>query len=478
MDLLKNVQVEAIIGPLTSMEAYFVIHLGDKAHVPIITFTATSPSLISIQSQYFFRTTPSDSSQVGAISEIIHAFGWREVTLVYVDNEFGEGILSSLSDGLEQKNVRIPYRSAIPSSATDEQISAELYKLMSMHTRVFIVHMVKPLGPRFFMKVKELGMMSKDYAWIITTAMANELDSLSPSILKSMTGVLGVRSYVPKTAKLEYFQDHYEEQLLLRNGTSELTVFGLWAYDTVTALAIAVESVFRSSGNATFLIPKIENNATELGSFGISSVGLKLSQEFSNTKFDGLAGNFKLVNQELQSSSYEIVNLVGQRARVVGYWTEDYGIVKNIHSTVKNSILKSNFKSIIWPGNNISPPKGWVLPVNEKKLQILVPVEDDVFISVTQNPDNSTNIQGISIDVFDTVVAKLPYSLPYEYIPFVPENQSSIYTYDDLVYQIYLGVSIITLLKVPFIVLKISKYNVIIPVFLKMNRIMMHWLEM
>ena len=75
------------------MQANFVIDLGDKAHVPIISFLATSSSLTSLRSPYFFRVAQNDSSQVKAISAIIQAFGWREVVPIYIDNEYGQGII-------------------------------------------------------------------------------------------------------------------------------------------------------------------------------------------------------------------------------------------------------------------------------------------------------------------------------------------------------------------------------------------------
>ncbi|KAL6227946.1 hypothetical protein ACLB2K_001900 [Fragaria x ananassa] len=108
-----NVEVQAILGPDSSMQAKFIINLGDKAHVPIISFSATSQSLTSIRSSYFFRATQNDSSQVKAISDIIQAFGWRQVVPIYVDNEFGEGVIPFHSDALQEIDVRMPYRSVI-----------------------------------------------------------------------------------------------------------------------------------------------------------------------------------------------------------------------------------------------------------------------------------------------------------------------------------------------------------------------------
>ncbi|CAG7907148.1 unnamed protein product [Brassica rapa] len=85
--------------------AHFMIDIGQKSQVPIVSYSATSPSLTSLRSPYFFRATYEDSFQVNAISSIIKLFGWREVVIVYVDNTFGEGIMPHLTDALQEINV-------------------------------------------------------------------------------------------------------------------------------------------------------------------------------------------------------------------------------------------------------------------------------------------------------------------------------------------------------------------------------------
>ncbi|KDP33472.1 hypothetical protein JCGZ_07043 [Jatropha curcas] len=244
LDLIKNEQVQAIIGPTTSMQANFVIDLGGKAHVPIISYSATSSSLTSIRSPYFFRATQSDSTQVHAITEIVKLFGWRQAVPIYVDNEYGQGVIPYLTDALQAIDTRIPYRSTISPSATDDQIMEELYKLMTMQTRVFIVHMSSSIGSRFFTKVREIGMMSEGYVWIITDGMTGLLSSLSPSVIDSMQGVLGVRPFIPKTKELENFRVRWKRKFLQDNPgivDAELDIYGLWAYDAAVALAKAIE---------------------------------------------------------------------------------------------------------------------------------------------------------------------------------------------------------------------------------------------
>ncbi|CAI9772308.1 unnamed protein product [Fraxinus pennsylvanica] len=440
LDLLKNVEVNAIIGPPYSMQANFLIDLGKKAQVPIISFSATSPSLSSIRTPYFIRSTQNDSSQVNVISATIQAFGWREVVPIYVDNEYGEGIIPFLTDALEKVNARVPYRSVIPSMATDDQLVAELYKLMTMQTRVFIVHTLTSLGSRLFTKAKQLGMMSEEYAWIITNGITNELSSMDPSVIESMLGVIGVKPYVPKTKELRKFTTRWKQN----NPTldSELNIFGLWAYDSAIALAMSVEKARLT--NSKFQMSNMSTSATDLEKFGISKDGPQLLKALSNTTFKGLAGNFQLLDGQLQSSPYEIVNLVGHWARPVGYWTKETGIVRELNSsnTKTYSTSKNNFGSIIWPGDKTSPPKGWVIPTKGKKLRVGVPVKDgfNEFLQVTwDSVTDSTEVKGYCKDVFDAVMAALPYGVPYEYVPFATSDQKSAGNYNDLVDQVYFG---------------------------------------
>ncbi|KAK6137144.1 hypothetical protein DH2020_029108 [Rehmannia glutinosa] len=441
LDLLKNVEVQAIIGPLYSEHASFLIALGHKAQVPIITFTATSPSLSSLQSPYFIRATLNDSSQVDAIGAFIKAFGWREVVPIYVDNEFGEGIIPFLTDALEKVNARLTYRSVISPLATGDQIAAELYKLMTMQTRVFIVHMLSPLASRLFTKAKQLGMMSRGYAWIITDGITNELNSMDRSVIESMLGVIGVKAYLPKTNELDDFTIRFKKRVR-DNGPKarirDFDIFGLWAYDSAIALAMAAEKA--SLRNSTYREANISRNSTDLEAFGVSDDGPKLIQALSTTIFKGLAGDFKLVDGQLQAPPYEIVNMVGPGDRGIGYWTKENGIVKELNFT-GGSTSESKLGSIIWPGDPSSSPKGWVIPTNGKKMRVGVPVKEGFteFVRVTWNSDNSAKVEGYCIDVFDAVMATLPYGVPYEYIPFATPDHKMAGDYHDLAYQVSLG---------------------------------------
>eukprot|EP00261_Vitis_vinifera_P033910 XP_019075153.1 PREDICTED: glutamate receptor 2.8-like isoform X2 [Vitis vinifera] len=431
VDLLQNEEVEAIIGPGSSMQANFMIGLGSKARVPIISFSATSPSLSSLQSQYFVRATLNDSAQVPAIRTIVQAFGWREVVLIYVDNEYGNEVVPSLTSALQEVDTHVTYRSAIHPSATDDQIVKELYKLMTMSTRVFIVHMLTPLGSQLFTKANEAGMMEEGYVWILTDGITDFLSTLDASAIDSMQGVLGVKPHVPRTKELESFKIRWKKKIQEEyptNEISELNIFGLWAYDAASALAMAVEKL--GAGNFSFQKTTISRDSTSLESIRVSPIGPNILHSLLGTRFRGLTGDFQIIDGQLHTSAFQIVNVIGEGERGVGFWTTENGIVRR-----SNTTSKANLRAIMWPGESTSVPKGWVFPTNGKKLKIGVPEKKGFceFVKVTRDPiTNKTKATGYSIAIFDAVMATLPYAVPYEYVPLKIRDRKAAGNKDEL----------------------------------------------
>jgi len=273
--------VQAIIGPQKSSEAAFISKLGSVTQVPIVSFTATSPSLTYDSMPYFVRATLNDSVQVKSIASLIKAYGWRQVVPVYDDTEYGRGILPYLIDAIQQIDARIPYRSVISLSATRENIMQELYKLRAMQTRVFIVHMSSTRASLLFTKAKEAGMMDKGFVWIITNGLANIIDSLNPYVIEAMNGVIAVRFHVPRTEELDGFSIRwnrmYQKQNPNESPFNKLIVVGLWGYDTVLALAQAAEKVGTSSKKNKRL--QSSKNSTCLESLAVSKNGPGLLTE-------------------------------------------------------------------------------------------------------------------------------------------------------------------------------------------------------
>ncbi|KAM3024960.1 hypothetical protein ACUV84_038573 [Puccinellia chinampoensis] len=446
IELLENYNVQAIIGPQKSSEAVFISNLGNMAQVPTVSFTATSPSLISDSMPYFVRATLSDSAQVNSIASLIQAYGWREVVPVYEDSDYGRGILPYLIYALQEIDVHVPYHSSIPLSATSENIMQKLNKLMTIQTRVFIVHMSPTMTSLLFTKAKEAGMMNKRFVWIITDGVANILDSLNPSIIEAMNGVLGVRYHVPKSQEHDNFSIRWSRMYQQDNPDespfNKLSIFGLWGYDVAWALAHAAEKVGISSvrNKQTWS----SKNSTCLDSMVISTNGHELLTAIVQNKFRGLSGDFDLTDrQQLKVSVFQIINVVGRGWREIGFWTVESGLSRQLNQNglkITGSASMPDLNPVIWPGESTEIPRGWEITTIGKKLRVGVLTSGyPEFIKTLRDPvTNATRVSGLSIDIFEEAVKRLPFALTYDYVPFGTTDTASSGSYNDFVYQVYL----------------------------------------
>lgn len=450
-------RVKAIIGPHRSTQADFVIDIGNKAKIPIISL-ATSPSFSPKENPCFIRAAQCSSSQAEPIADIVKTFGWREVVFIYEDSAFGRGVIPYLTDAMTNVNCQVKYRSVLSPSASDDQILQQLYKLMNMQTRIFVVHLLPQLASRLFVLAREARMMKKGYAWIITDILTSLLHSLSDQHIDSMQGVLGVKPHIPRSNKLHNFSMRWKKQFRKENpdiDKIELDMFGIWSYDSTFALAMAVEGAGAANVqqyNKTDIIDT--EKVTDLAAIGTSELGSKLVPMIRNIRFKGLSGDFHVVDGQLKASAYEIVNVIGKGERRIGFWTSEHGISNKMNPSGQlqgypYTTNKDNLGVIIWPGETHVVPRGWDIPTNEKKLSVGVPMNGgfEVFIKVERN--NQTNQvmpSGFCVDVFDAVMKALPYDVPLEFVPFERSDGDSTGSYDDLVYQIHVGVMCIFLL--------------------------------
>ncbi|XP_031255206.1 glutamate receptor 2.7-like [Pistacia vera] len=429
LDLMKNEQVHAIIGPQSSSQAQFVIELGTKANVPIISFSATSPFLsLSDQTDFFIRTTHDDSFQVKAIADIVIAYGWRAVIPIYEDTDFGNGLIPYLINAFQEANILMPNRSSISPHSNGSQILKELQMLKTMQTKIFLVHMTASLGSKLFVQAKKAGMMKEGYAWIVTEGLSTLFDPVVSKSMHSMEGVLGLRTQLPNSMKKFKHSKSKWMKLYKPNGSISIeNVFGMWGYDTVWAIAMAVEKA--GTAHSIYLKPNTSEIRVDIAGLGRFEMGQKLLNTLQNTRFEGLSGTFGLVEGQLKPSVFEIFNVVGEHERIIGYWSQKKGLHRDLESKEVKSTSMDVLKPPIWPGDTTNVPKN---------LRIGVPVKEGFteFVKVEwQSNNNMTTLSGFSIEVFKEVLAVLEFALSYEFVPF-HKNHKSAGSYDELIYKI------------------------------------------
>ncbi|KAK9059485.1 hypothetical protein SSX86_020187 [Deinandra increscens subsp. villosa] len=397
LDLLNTEKVNTIIGPETYIGSELLGSIADTAKVPIVSFAGKS----LIEYPYLLHIKEDEVSMAKCICTLIESYKWRDIIYVYEDTDHGSELLQNLFELFQETNIRITYRVAISASAKNDQINKELHKLMSVHTTVIIVDMSPSLASKFFPNAKKLGMMSKEYAWILTAKTIDIFQSTKFEVIESLQGTLGLRSYVPASRRLHHFTKRWNKKF-----TRKVHMLALRAYDTIWALAESIERV------------------------GVQQNGTLLLNEIMKSKFKGISGEFRLTEQNLISNGFEIVNAVDFVEKRVGYWTLSKGITRTRLSLNDVDLRYSiSMEDVIWPGGSTSSPTS-----QGKKLRIGVRtgLRFNSFVNaVYDEQKNVTNATGFSVDVFNTCLEALPYQVTYEFVPFA--NGS----YDRLIEKVY-----------------------------------------
>ncbi|GJN00710.1 hypothetical protein PR202_ga17908 [Eleusine coracana subsp. coracana] len=295
---------------------------------------------------------------------------------------------------------------ALPVDVNEDDLDTVIHNLKEQPTRVLIVHMLSDLAARVLKRAMLAGMMSDGYVWIATAGIGSDVDSLSPDRVDHMQGIITFRPYIQTTGRVLNFTTRFKKRFQLENPSIRVvhdpSVPLLWAYDTAWALAAAVNTNGVSS----------------------SATSRTVLDSVLNITFDGLAGQFRLVNGQLQLSTYELVNIIGKGARTVGFWMPEFGIFKNLKDNNEKGL-----RQILWPGDLAIAPKGWDMSSNGRPLRIAIPSKHGIkqLVDVSYSPTSNTStvtgnlqprLQKVDAMVGDTTIStskmnKVAFTMPF-----------------------------------------------------------------
>ncbi|KAK7352158.1 hypothetical protein VNO80_17576 [Phaseolus coccineus] len=440
--------VVAIIGPQSSVVAHIISHVANELRVPLLSFAATDPTLTSLQFPFFVRTTQSDLYQMKAVAEIIDYYGWKEVIAIYVDDDYGRNGVAALDDELAARRCRISFKEGINSGTEVNrgEITSLLVKVALMQSRVIVLHAQTDYGFMVFNVARYLGMTDNGYVWIVTDWLSSLLDSapLPSETMDVLQGVLVLRQHTPDSDRKRAFFSRWNK---LTGGSLGLHSYGLYAYDSVWLVARAIDAFFSQGGvvsctNYTSLGGENKGGDLNLDAMSIFDNGTLLLKNILQSDFVGLSGRIKFEpDRSLVHPAYDVLNVVGTGLRRVGYWSNYSGLSivspEILYAKPPNrSSANQKLYSVIWPGETLSKPRGWVFPNNGRQLRIGVPIR--VSYREFVSPVKGTQMfNGFCVDVFTAALNLLPYAVPYHFVPFGDGHKNPSYT--ELVHLITTG---------------------------------------
>ncbi|PIA46691.1 hypothetical protein AQUCO_01500319v1 [Aquilegia coerulea] len=440
VEVLKFMETDtvAIIGPQSSVLAHLISHVANELQVPLISFSATDPTLSSLQFPFFVRATQNDLYQMNAVAEIVSHYGWRDVIAIYYDDDYGRNGIAALGEGLARNRCRISYKVGIPplQLVSHDDITNILVKVMSQESRIIVLHANRGSGLMVFSVAKYLGMMDAGFVWIATDWLSSVLDSSSshPSFTMDMQGVIVLRQH---TADSRRKRDFFSRWNKLSGGSFGLSSYGLYAYDSVWLIAHALDAYFEQGGTISFSNDSRLTNAKDgklhLEAMSIFDGGKLLLENILRTQFIGLTGPIHFISdRSLIHPAYDVINVFETGLRRIGYWSNYSGLSvippETLYMRPPNRTNENQkLYTVIWPGDTVQKPRGWVFPNGAKQLLIGVPnrVSFREFVTHVKGTDI---MKGFCIDVFTAAVSLLPYAVPYKFIPFGDGHRNPSYS--------------------------------------------------
>ncbi|KAB5547805.1 hypothetical protein DKX38_011211 [Salix brachista] len=443
--LSQNRKLLAIVGSLTWQQAALVSEMNGKANeVPVISLiTAISPIMpeekLPVISMY-----QDISFEMNCISSIISYFKWTKVIAIYEDRSSYSndlGIITLLSNSLRVSGVELEHYSVFPalSFLTDQDttIQRELNILRSKQSRVFVLLQSSlTLTTLLFEKAMEMGMMGKGYVWITADGITSLLDSMDSSVVTSMQGVIGFKTYYSvTTAPFRKFEVKFRRKFRAEypeEDSSRTSVFALRAYDAIQTIAKSAKMLQEKNYSKTLI------------------------QHILSSDFDGLSGRIQFKNYKLSEVPvFQIVNIVGKSYRELGFWSSKFGFTNSLvkHNSEENNSISAEevLGPVYWPDGRTLVPRGLAeIGTGEERrtpLRIAVPATSmfKQFVKVSHDENqNVTLITGFSINVFEAVVKCLQYPLIYDMVPFHGSYEDMVTAVSEKIYDAAVGDVVIT----------------------------------
>lgn len=419
MELL-SANVVSVVAPMTAYVSNFISLVTDSSQVPLLTFAGNDVSVRMKHSAYSIQMFGSDAVQMKAIASLLQKFYWREIVVIFQDDEVGVGGILALNNALRTLTGGSRIVQKFPVS--DEYFNGSSWKAIlksldkeKTRSRVFLVHTSYHLAKKIFKEAKYSGVMQQQgYVWIVTEWVANYLDVVHDKGMDSMQGVIGVRTRIPSSSRLQHINTRWNESFTRAYPdvlhSDNISMIGVYAYDSIWVIARAIDDLFRASNHTELEF----GSSTDAHFFQEGSVMFKMA---ADTSFEGISGQIAFSeNGLLEVDSYDIINVVNKEIRVVGSWSKE-GL----------NLIREEGLEITWPNGSSIPPSGY------RKFLVGVPPHV-VFAEFVNITDNNRNFSGFCIDVFRHALEKLPYHLDYEFQ--VSEESDKNPDYDDLVDQV------------------------------------------
>ncbi len=217
--------VVAIIGDFCSGATLAAAPIANKAHIPMISPSSTSPK-ITESGEYIFRTIPSDALQGKFVADLVTSKGLKNLAIMYGNEPYGIGLSNSIKTSFEALGGKVQTE---PFENGDIKFDAQLARIKTANPDSLMIIANDPTSAT-------AALLAIHAASIKAQVFGSEAIK-SPTILKdagsAAEGLIVSSTSVGTPAFREKYKTYYQ---------SDADDYASQAYDATTLLLAAIRN--------------------------------------------------------------------------------------------------------------------------------------------------------------------------------------------------------------------------------------------
>ena len=242
----KLVSIEGVAGMIGALSSGNTIPVAQSVAaaygVPMVSPASTAPTITDLaDSDFLFRTVPSDAFQGVALAKVVSEQGFKKVAVLYVNNDYGQGLAESFAATFQNT-----YAGTVAGSAAFEPNKAsyrgELSQLAQGDAEALLLIAYPDDGGITILKQSlEEGLFDK---FIFTDGMKAEkvIETIGAQYLN---GAFGTSPKALETDTAQAFKTLYEKQF----GELPPRPFIDSSYDAAAILLLAIAKAGNAQGS-------------------------------------------------------------------------------------------------------------------------------------------------------------------------------------------------------------------------------------
>ncbi|MBS3756927.1 MAG: ABC transporter substrate-binding protein [Desulfobacterales bacterium] len=236
--------VSGIVGALSSGVTIPVAQSVTKsAGVPQISPASTSPVITGLaDNDFLFRSVPSDAFQGVALAQLVTEAGYSNVAVLYINNDYGEGLAQSFDKAFSEKDGNVSASLAYePGNAS---YRGELSKASGQGAEALIMIGYPENGTTILRQALEEGYF-KEFIYTDGLKAPEIIDAIGAEYLNGSFGI--APQAMSDSAAAQTYLDAYKAMF----GQVPPKPYIDTAYDAAFVLALAVEKAGTTDSKAT-----------------------------------------------------------------------------------------------------------------------------------------------------------------------------------------------------------------------------------